>query len=182
MKRALPVIAIILLVCVTGFAQGSFGPGQRDPFTLQQPGPAVSEGSGSRHQGIFRDLGRSFVEPGLANPGAADGRLFTLANAFSWTTPISTPDFLPTFSPSQPAAHSAMSNNRYSSDKLVDFRPSPTYAGGEVGFLYGRSTGKFGGDFKQGYIIGEVGNERFHISVGAAYEDSTTSRIFRGAR
>ena len=51
-------------------------------------------------------------------------------------------------------------------------RPVFDYAGGEIGFLYGRSTGKFARDFEQGYIVGGVGNEHIQISAGAAYEHS----------
>ena len=47
------------------------------------------------------------------------------------------------------------------------------YYGGEVGVLYGRSIGKFGGDVFQTYILGEVANEKVHITVGAAYEESS---------
>ena len=50
---------------------------------------------------------------------------------------------------------------------------NPVYYGGEVGVLYGRSSGKFGGDVLQTYILGEVGNEKVHITVGAAYEESS---------
>ena len=32
-------------------------------------------------------------------------------------------------------------------------------------------SGKFGGDYLQGYIFGEVGNDRIHISAGASYEE-----------
>ena len=46
------------------------------------------------------------------------------------------------------------------------------YTGGEVGVFYGHSSGKFGGDDFATYIQGEVGNDKFHISVGAAYEES----------
>jgi hypothetical protein len=42
---------------------------------------------------------------------------------------------------------------------------------GEVGFLYGHATGKFGGDLLQSYIQGGVGDDHFQISVGAAYEE-----------
>src|SRR5438552_10263851 len=45
------------------------------------------------------------------------------------------------------------------------------YYGGEVGFLYGRSTGKFGYEDFETYIVGEVGDDKFHISVGALYEE-----------
>jgi hypothetical protein len=49
---------------------------------------------------------------------------------------------------------------------------SPIYYGGEVGVLYGHSTGKFGADVIQTYMLGEVGNDKFHITVGTAYEES----------
>ena len=55
------------------------------------------------------------------------------------------------------------------------------YYGGEVGVLYGRSTGKFGGDVFQTYILGEVGNEKMQITVGAAYEESS-GRLSRWPR
>ena len=57
-----------------------------------------------------------------------------------------------------------------SSDYPLDLRPG-YYVTGEVGFVYGRSTGKFGGDYKEGYIMGEVGNDKLQITVGASYED-----------
>jgi len=44
------------------------------------------------------------------------------------------------------------------------------YYGGEIGVLYGQWTGKGGGDLMQSYILGTVGNDRFQISVGTAYE------------
>jgi hypothetical protein len=47
------------------------------------------------------------------------------------------------------------------------------YYGGEVGVLYGRWTGKGGGDLMQSYILGTVGNDKFQISVGAEYEESS---------
>jgi len=43
---------------------------------------------------------------------------------------------------------------------------------GEVGFLYGEGRpGNFGGEYKEGYIFGEVGNDKIHISAGASYEE-----------
>jgi hypothetical protein len=47
------------------------------------------------------------------------------------------------------------------------------YYGGEVGVMYGRWTGKGGGDLMQSYILGTVGNDKFQISVGAEYEESS---------
>jgi len=42
-----------------------------------------------------------------------------------------------------------------------------------VGVLYGRWSGKSSGDLWQSYMLGEVGNDKFHITVGAAYEESS---------
>ena len=47
------------------------------------------------------------------------------------------------------------------------------YCGGEVGVMYGRWSGKGGGDLMQSYILGTVGNDKIQISVGAEYEESS---------
>jgi len=46
-------------------------------------------------------------------------------------------------------------------------------AGGEFGVFYGKSDGKYGTDLFQSYIIGGVGNDKFNISAGAMYEESS---------
>jgi hypothetical protein len=51
--------------------------------------------------------------------------------------------------------------------------PDQVYYGGEVGILYGRWTGKGGGDLIQSYMLGTVGNDKFQISVGAGYQESS---------
>jgi len=60
-----------------------------------------------------------------------------------------------------------------SPDEVMSSSVNPTYFGGEVGFLYGRSSGKFGGDVMQTYMVGEVGNDKFQITAGASYEESS---------
>lgn len=45
------------------------------------------------------------------------------------------------------------------------------YYGGEVGFLYGHSTGKFSGDLFDTYVQGTVGNDKFQITVGTEYQN-----------
>ena len=47
------------------------------------------------------------------------------------------------------------------------------HVGGEMGASYGFSTGKYGGESEAGYIIGGVGNDKFQITAGASYENST---------
>ena len=51
--------------------------------------------------------------------------------------------------------------------------PDQVYYGGEVGVLYGRWTGKGGGDLMQSYILGTVGNDKIQITVGAEYDESS---------
>ena len=63
------------------------------------------------------------------------------------------------------------SKDKDSPDYPLDLRPG-YYVTGEVGFTYGRYTGKFGGDYKEAYILGQVGNDKLQITVGASYEDS----------
>lgn len=90
---------------------------------------------------------------------------------------MTTPDFLPALPARGPQRNTATERRGYSKDsskEVVDVERSSLfdYAGGEVGFLYGRSTGKYGREVMQGYIFGEVGDDKFHISVGAAYEEA----------
>ncbi len=64
---------------------------------------------------------------------------------------------------------------------VISSPSNPIHYGGEVGFLYGHSSGKFGGDLMQTYMMGEVGNDKFQVNVGAAYEESS-GRIPRWPR
>jgi hypothetical protein len=125
----------------------------------------------------------SFRLPSLT---LADGGLFSFSGAvappllFNWME-TTTPDFLPALPTAAPErANTAASSAATPKDssKEVDVRRSSLfdYAHGEVGALYGRSSGKFGREVEQGYFIGEVGDDKFHISVGASYENSTRRR------
>ena len=121
---------------------------------------------------VFSRLGDPLLVDGSPGPTTFSNReTFSLATTFNLVgTPTS---FLPTTmameSPSRNVPATS-SRDKDSSDYPLDLRPG-YYVTGEVGFVYGRSTGKFGGDYKEGYIIGEVGNDKVHITVGASYED-----------
>ncbi len=54
---------------------------------------------------------------------------------------------------------------------LSEEKPDLFYTGGEVGFVYGRYTGKGGGAIKQGYFMTEIGNDKFRLRVGASYTE-----------
>jgi len=55
--------------------------------------------------------------------------------------------------------------------EMLNSSLNPVYSGGEVGVLYGRWSGKGGGDMWQTYIEGTVGNDKFQITAGASYDE-----------
>lgn len=87
-----------------------------------------------------------------------------------------TREFLPSFDPSEPLnmAYLPSSDSKDSLDRIIELDArSKIRFGGEVGFLYGKSTGKYGREDFAGYIIGTVGNEKFSINVGYLHQEST---------
>jgi hypothetical protein len=58
-----------------------------------------------------------------------------------------------------------------SPNELLSSSQNPIYYGGEVGFLYGRWTGNGGGDMWETYVVGTVGNDKFQINAGAAFDE-----------
>ena len=76
----------------------------------------------------------------------------------------------------------AASNSR-SQNSAVDGKDLPgeminsplnqVYYTGEVGFVYGRWSGKGNGDYWQNYVWGQVGNDHFQINAGASFENSS---------
>jgi hypothetical protein len=65
--------------------------------------------------------------------------------------------------------------------EVMNPQSNPIYYGGEVGFLYGHASGKFGGDLLDTYMVGTVGDDKFQITVGASYQESN-SRLPRRFR
>jgi len=107
--------------------------------------------------------------------------------ASSWVQLGFTPaDFLPAafLSGAQPPAQRPSAGRGHGTDGKdlgVDGKDSPAemhnssldpvYYGGEVGFLYGRWSGKGGGDMWETYITGTVGNDKVQITAGASYDE-----------
>src|SRR6266571_5537097 len=58
-----------------------------------------------------------------------------------------------------------------SAESLAAEKASLVWTGGEIGFMYGHSSGKFGDDEFTSYIMGGVGNEHLQINVGASYQE-----------
>ena len=115
-------------------------------------------------------LDRTFLP---IQPLTLDGEQRFSFASLSWQTPV---DFLPSFTPKEQrsVASSRISDSKDSFDNVVELRARDRiYVGGEVGFVYGRSTGKYGGEFESGYVIGEIGNEHFTLRVGTSYGRSS---------
>lgn len=95
-----------------------------------------------------------------------------------------TSEFLPTFSPAGPRSvvSPAMLDSKDSLDNVVEIKSTDRIrAGGEVGFLYGRSTGKYGREEFQTYIIGTVGNDKFSFTAGYLHQE-ISGRVPRWGR
>jgi hypothetical protein len=87
-----------------------------------------------------------------------------------------TQEFLPSLDSSQPLnmAYLPSSDSKDSLDRIIELEAQNKIRfGGEVGFLYGKSTGNYGREDFAGYIIGTVGNEKFSINVGYLHQEST---------
>ena len=54
---------------------------------------------------------------------------------------------------------------------MMDSPLNHVYYTGEVGFLYGRWSGKGDGDYFQTYVWGQAGNDKFQITAGASYDE-----------
>ena len=66
------------------------------------------------------------------------------------------------------------------SSGMVNLRMNRDFVSGEVGVFYGKSGGKYGREDFQSYIVGTVGNDRFQITAGASYQESSGRYPRRG--
>lgn len=119
-------------------------------------------------------LDRPFVDSPWASLDNRDRFFFSTAFGSMRTTP----EYLPAFDPVEPLTNGYVppASRRDSLDRIVDLRaPSRIEFGGEIGFLYGKSTGRYGREDFAGYIIGTVGNDKFSITAGYLHQETTFS-------
>jgi hypothetical protein len=151
-KRALFAVAGFLGLCLPLSAQPT-----------QIPGPFLFDGD---------TLNRPFLQvPSLS---LAEQDRFFFSTSFASMQP--TAEFLPTFSPSEPQNFAFQSgpDSKDSLGNVVELRATDrVHYGGEVGFLYGKSSGKYGREDFQSYIIGTVGTDKFSITAGYLHQESS---------
>jgi len=150
-------------------AAGALGPAFA--LSLYQPKIFSAKDSLLFHKGPVRawsDGGQLASETALVSIGMAPLDLPPLA----YFTPEG-------FGPAPTKKGSAPSDSRpenfgtdgKDSPEMMVSSPDRIYYGGEIGFMYGQWTGKGSGDMMESYILGQVGNDHFQITAGAAYED-----------
>jgi hypothetical protein len=157
-KRALAAVAGFLGLCLSLSAQ-------------PMPSPELLFDGSS--------LNRPFL--GLPPLTLEDRERVSFMSAFTWQTPV---EFLPPFSPAEPQsiAFPLTAERRNSLDNVVEMRAQDrVYVGGEMGIFYGKSSGKYGREDFQSYIIGTVGTEKFSITAGILHQESS-GRVPRWGR
>ena len=178
MKRALFVAAGLLGICFVVAAQQANKHAAQNVHTsaLSLHPPKIFSAKDSSllfHKGpvyAWSDGGRLASESALAEIGMASLDLFPVADLPPNASGVATARR------GSSAANSPPGNFGTDGKDLPGTMMSPSdqvYYGGEVGVLYGRWTGKGGGDLMQSYIQGTVGNDRLQISVGAEYDESS---------
>ncbi len=114
----------------------------------------------------------------ILRTGAAslDSARFPLASsAERWgmapfgSLPLAQLDAMPS---GRPRTRSAIQTDEPVGVAELDLRPR-YLLGGEVGFFYGKSSGKYGGEDYAGYISGTLATDKFQLTVGASYQEST---------
>src|SRR3954469_5536115 len=182
-KRALPaVLALVSLgVPVSLHAADPLAAGGSETVAIEgalktgelDPGRAVS----LHLPDVYASLNGPALINGLPMMALLDGRRFPITSELGrmGMTPVELGPiaFLsPVAGSKAPASRSSRSRSE-ALDKDFAMRPNPIYTGGEVGVFYGRSTGRYGGDEFGTYVIGEVATDRFQITAGASYQEST---------
>jgi outer membrane receptor protein involved in Fe transport len=121
----------------------------------------------------FSRSGDSVLIHGFQTLTLLDGRRFSISGPLGRLTPL---DLFPVAFLRAVEVQKINGSPMYGTDApggVVNMRLNRDFSGGEFGLFYGKSSGKFGREDKQAYILGGVGNEKFQITAGAAYEESS---------
>jgi hypothetical protein len=164
-KRALFVVVGLLGCSLTLSAQRAQQP---DRFALNQSRIV------STHALDLSTLNNAYY--GFSALTILDGRPLSLSNAYTTFEPAPL-DFPPIESAEfSTKVRTAGPTARDSDSKRVQLQPKVfDYVHGEVGVLYGTTVGssRFSREVESGYILGELGNDKYQINVGAFYEHSS---------
>jgi hypothetical protein len=175
-RRALAVAVGLVAVCFPAAAQQANRPEATDPaFALSFSQPEISSAKSDSllfHKGpvhAWSDGGWLASENALTQIGMASLDLFPVA---FWTPEVFGSVSGPTGNgvrDSRPG--NSRTDGKDSAGEIMESPLDRVYYGGEVGVLYGRWSGKGGGDMWETYVVGTVGNDKFQITAGASYDE-----------
>ena len=177
-RRAVPAVLGFLGLCLPLTAQQN-RPEQNDDETitlgqLQSTGAVdVASALALYQPDSFSRSNNSVLIYGFPALTLLDGRRFSISGSLGRLTPI---DFFPVAFLSAVDVQKINASPMYGTDSpggVVNMRLNRNFSGGEFGVFYGKSSGKFGREEKQAYILGSAGNEKFQVTAGAAYEESS---------
>jgi outer membrane receptor protein involved in Fe transport len=169
-RRALPAVVGFLGLCLPLAAQ------QTDTETisleqLQRTGSVDTASALSLYQpDTFSTSGNSVLIHGFPALTLLDGRRFSISGPLGRLTPL---DLFPVAFLKAVEVQKVNASPMYGTDSpggVVNMRLNRDFSGGEFGVFYGKSSGR---EDKQAYILGGVGNDKFQISAGAVYEESS---------
>ncbi len=175
-KHALAMMAGMLGVCLNCFAQGNAGAAaEARPFLTLPPHDLVAQLPLPAADYLAALDNVYLAAPWLAS---ARGGHLNFLSAFDNMDGV-LPDELPA-APVNARANRTTTIattdgiDEEAAGKMAEKHSLFDYVHGEIGALYGTSLGggKGGGEVKQGYILGTVGNEKYQITAGAFYQES----------
>jgi outer membrane receptor protein involved in Fe transport len=172
--RALPVILAFVALCLPVDAEASgewITRSELDQTGSVEASLALSLG----RPDLFYGTDSATLVHGLPVLTVLDGRRFPISTELGrmGMTPF---DVFPVAFLRAVEVQKTAPSLRYGSDTaggVLNLRTNRIYTGGEVGLFYGRSDGKYGREDFSAHIIGGIGTDKFNITVGAAYHDSS---------
>src|SRR5438067_7679238 len=174
MKRA---VAIVGLVVAATFTTQTVRAGDFDPiFGFYRPELFASISAAE----LLRDLPMTEYLGGRLPGSTALGRMGTApVGNFPIALVNAEPHQKTNNAVSGPVKDPKDGKDYSSVESMAVEKASLTWTGGEIGFMYGHASGKFGGDEFSSYIMGGVGSEHLQINVGAGYEETHFSHSHR---
>ena len=184
MKHAFAAVVGVLGFCLPVVAQQIRSASDADTILreeLEETGAVETGAAVTLARGdIFRGVDSAALIHGLPVLTLLDGRRFPISTELGRMGVVDFPVAFLRAVEVQPVG----SSPRHGSDGpggVVNLQTNRLRMGGEVGFFYGRSDGKYDREDYSAFIIGGVGTDRFNITAGMSYHESS-GRLPRGSR
>lgn len=178
-RRALSAVLGFLSLCLPLAAQQPTRPEQTDDGTitleqLQRTGAVDTASALTLYRpDTFSRSDNSVLIHGFPTLTLLDGRRFLISGPLGRLAPL---DLFPVAFLNAVEVQKFHASPMYGTDSpggALNLRLNRDFSGGEMGVFYGKSSGEFGREDKQAYILGGVGNDKFQITAGAVYEESS---------